>query len=48
MWCFIYAILQCGIATGVPRNFVGGGGGFEQIQLRTEGRGNGNLDAVAP
>jgi hypothetical protein len=30
-------------------NFVRGeGGGFQQIQLRTEGRENGDLGAVAP
>jgi hypothetical protein len=35
--------------SGVPRNFVrGGGGGVQQIQLRTEGRENGDLGAVAP
>jgi hypothetical protein len=28
--------------------FRGGGGGVKQIQLRTEGRGNGDLGAVAP
>jgi hypothetical protein len=34
---------------GVPRNFVRGvGGGVQQIQLRTEGRENGDLGAVAP
>ena len=31
--------------SGVPRNFVGGGGGVQQIQSRTE---NGDLGAVAP
>jgi hypothetical protein len=34
--------------SGVPRNFVGGGGGVQQIQLRTEDRENGDLRAVAP
>jgi len=33
--------------SGVPRNFVRGGG-FHQIQLRTEDRENGDLRAVAP
>jgi hypothetical protein len=32
--------------SGVPRNFVPGG--VQQIQLRTEGRENGDLGAVAP
>jgi len=32
---------------GVPGNFVGGGG-VQQIQLRTEDRENGVLGAVAP
>jgi hypothetical protein len=31
-----------------PTNFVRGGGVFQQIQLRTEGRENGDLGAVAP
>jgi hypothetical protein len=40
-------------SSGVPRNFVRvvqlcSGGGFQQIQLRTEGRENGDLGAVAP
>ena len=35
--------------SGVPRNFVRGGGeGVQQIQLRTEERENGDLGAVAP
>ena len=33
-------------SSGVPRNFVRGGGG-QQIQLRTEDRENGDLGAVA-
>jgi hypothetical protein len=33
------------IASGVPRNFFQG---VPQIQLRTEGRENGDLGAVAP
>jgi hypothetical protein len=38
-------------SSGVPRNFFGEGGGggeFQQIQLRTKGRKNGDLGAVAP
>jgi hypothetical protein len=35
------------ITSGVPRNFVRGGG-VQQIQLRTEDRENGDLGAVAP
>jgi hypothetical protein len=34
--------------SGVPRNFVFGGGGVQQIQLKTEDRENGDLGAVAP
>ena len=36
--------------SGVTRNFVRGrgGGGVQQIQLRTEDRENGDLGAVAP
>ena len=34
-------------SSGVPRMFVRGGGGFQQIQLRTEDRENGDLGAVA-
>jgi len=35
--------------SGVPRNFVRkGGGGGQQIQLRTEDRENGDLEVVAP
>jgi hypothetical protein len=30
------------------RNFFRGGGGVQQIQLRTEGKENGDLGAVAP
>jgi hypothetical protein len=34
---------------GLPQEFFFGGGGVvEQIQLRTEGRENGDLGAVAP
>jgi hypothetical protein len=35
------------ISSSVPRNFFLGGG-VQQIQLRTEGRENGDLGAVAP
>jgi hypothetical protein len=35
------------VPSGVPRNFVPHGG-FQQIQLRTEDRENGDLGAVAP
>ena len=34
-----------GRSSGVPRDFVEG---VQQIQLRTEDRGNGDLGAVAP
>jgi len=34
--------------SGIPRNFVPGGGGAQQIQLRTEDRENGDLGTVAP
>ena len=34
--------------SGISRNFVRGGGGFQQIQLRTEDTENGDLGAVAP
>jgi hypothetical protein len=34
--------------SSVPRNFFRWGGGVQQIQLRTEGRENGDLGAVAP
>jgi len=37
------------IVITVPRNFVrGGGGGVQQIQLRTEDRKKEDLGAVAP
>jgi hypothetical protein len=37
------------VASGVPRNFFRGGGGkVQEIQLRTEGRENGDLRAIAP
>jgi len=41
---FIVRIIR---KSGVPRNFVRGGG-FNKIQLRTEGREIGDLGAVAP
>jgi hypothetical protein len=34
-------------ASGVPRIFFGGGGRRQQFQLRTEGKKNGDLGAVA-
>jgi hypothetical protein len=34
------------VCSGVPRNFVRRG--VQQIQLRTEGRENGDLGAIAP
>jgi len=34
--------------SGVPRNFFRGGGGVQQIQLRTEDRENRDMEAVAP
>ena len=36
-----------GWTSGVPKNFVQGGG-FQQIQLRTEDREKGDLGVVAP
>jgi hypothetical protein len=39
--------LCAGIDSGIPRNFFRGWGG-QQIQLRTEGRENGDLGALAP
>jgi len=36
------------IISDVLRNFVRGGWGVQQIQLRTEDRENGDLGAVAP
>jgi hypothetical protein len=42
-----YSIVRTTQISGVPRNFVRGGG-VQQIQLRTEGRKKGNLGAVAP
>jgi len=35
-------------SSGIPRNFFQWGWGVQQIQLRTEGRENGDLGAVAP
>ena len=40
-------VCMCSGTSGVPRNFVRGGG-VQQIQLRTEDRENGDLGAVAP
>jgi hypothetical protein len=37
-----------GWGTGARVGIVGGEGGFQQIQLRTEDRENGDLGAVAP
>jgi len=34
--------------SGGDRNFVGGGGGVQQIRLRTEGRENGDLGDSSP
>jgi len=48
-WCQCYVTQLNSVlrhASGVLRNFVGGGGG-QQIQLRTEERGNGDLGLVA-
>jgi len=36
------------LISGVPRNFVRGGGTEEQIQLRTEDGEKGDLGTVAP
>jgi hypothetical protein len=35
-------------SSGVPKNFVRQGEGVYQIQLRTEGRENGDVGVVAP
>ena len=45
---FIFWKWRIGQDTGIPRNFVWGVGGFQQFQLRTEERGNGDLGAVPP
>jgi hypothetical protein len=49
------SVKQCGTVflevndvSGVPNNFFRAGGGVLQIQLRKEGRENGDLGAVAP
>jgi hypothetical protein len=42
-WCVCVCV--CMYISGVPRNFVRG---FQQIQLRTEDRENGDLGAVVP
>jgi len=44
----LFEVIGTVAASGVPRNFVLGGGGFQQIQLRTKDRENGDLGAVAP
>ena len=45
---FIITLFMCYSTTsGLPRNFFRGWG-VQQIQLRTEDRGNGDLGAVAP
>ena len=36
------------VASGVTRIFFFGGGGVQQIQLRTEDKENGDLETVAP
>jgi hypothetical protein len=38
-------MVQC---CGVPRNFFAGGGGVQQIRLRTEDGENGDLGVAAP
>jgi hypothetical protein len=44
-----YSLSQRSITlSGIPRNFFFFGGGVKQIQLRIEGRENGDLGAVAP
>jgi hypothetical protein len=40
--------LKTVVDSGIPRNFFQGGGVIQQIQLRTDGRENGDLGAVAP
>jgi hypothetical protein len=42
---YFFAVL---LVNGVPRNFVRGVGGVQQLQLRTEDRENGGLAAIAP
>jgi hypothetical protein len=52
-----YKLKSINVNSGVPRNYFSGGvtprfflggGGVQQIQLRIEGRENGNRGAVAP
>jgi hypothetical protein len=43
----IIVVMAVFVTSGVARNFVRAGG-VKQIQLRTEGRENGDLVAVAP
>jgi hypothetical protein len=37
-----------GYSSGVPKNFVRGGGGVQQIKFKTEGREKGNLGGGSP
>jgi len=47
--CFWYSYQKhSSTYSGVPRNFVRGGGGVHQIQLRTEDRENGDLAGGSP
>ena len=43
-----YAINTALLFSGVPRNFVQGGGGVQQIQLRTEDIEKGDMGTLAP
>jgi len=43
----ILSLIHSFVDSGVPRNFVRGGG-VQKIQLRTEDRENGDLGAIAP
>ena len=42
----VYFVCTPAVISGIPRNFFRGE--VQQIQLRTEGRENGDLGAVAP
>jgi hypothetical protein len=44
----LWAGIQVCLGSDLPRNFVRGGGGGKLIHLRTKGRENGDLGAVAP
>jgi hypothetical protein len=44
----MWALCRFTWISGVPRNFVRGGGGVQQNHLKTEGRENGDLGAVTP